>query len=47
MIRRAFNWFNRLWIIGRRSEKFYVRFYPNPGFLATLGRKRYRWSVFY
>jgi len=39
---------NQLWIIGRRSNTAYLRFYPNPGFMIPWpGSKRLRWSKAY
>jgi hypothetical protein len=38
-------WANGLWVIGRRSEVAYVRFYPNPGVMFPwTGRRRVVWS---
>lgn len=35
---------DRLMAIGRQSERAYVRFYPNPGFMLPWGSKRLVWS---
>ena len=35
---------NRLLILGRRSERGYLRIYPNPGFMIPIGRRRLVWS---
>lgn len=41
------NW-NRVWVLGRRSEFAYVRVWPNPGFMVPIWPgKRLRWSRFY
>jgi hypothetical protein len=37
--------FNRLLILGRQSERGYVRVYPNPGFMVPLpSGRRLVWS---
>jgi hypothetical protein len=42
------NWFDQLWVIGRRSALAYLRFYPNPGFMIPwFGARRLIWSKFY
>lgn len=39
---------NKLWALGRRSTLYYIRFYPNPGFMIPwFNGKRFRWSKFY
>jgi hypothetical protein len=39
--------FNRVWAVGRRSDKAYIRFYPNPGFMFPwFGGRRIVWSQF-
>jgi hypothetical protein len=39
---------DRLICLGRRSNVYYIRFYPNPGFMAPwFHGKRIRWSKFY
>lgn len=41
-------WADALWIIGRRSDVAYLRFYPNPGFMIPWpNNKRLRYSKFY
>lgn len=27
---------DRLWVINRRGTRFYIRFYPNPGFMVSM-----------
>jgi len=44
---RVRTWADALWVIGRRSETAYIRFYPNPGFmLPWFGGQRLLWSRF-
>ena len=38
---------NRLWVIGRRSNAHYLRLYPNPGVMVTIGPWQLKWSRFY
>lgn len=39
---------NKLWVIGRNSKTFYLRFYPNPGFMLPWTKGRIlKWSKFY
>lgn len=35
---------NKLWIIGNNSKWYYIRFYPNPGFMIRFFGRRYKWS---
>jgi hypothetical protein len=38
--------FNKVWILGRRSELAYLRFYPNPGFMIPWVRvRRYKGAL--
>ena len=42
------SYWNQLWVIGRKSEKMYVRFYPNPGFMIPWFKgKTLKYSKFY
>lgn len=48
MWRILINWFNQLWIINRRGTRFYIRLYPNPGFMVPwFGGQNLKWSKFY
>jgi hypothetical protein len=48
MFNKLLIWANQMWVIGRRSDTAYLRFFPNPGFMIPWpGGKRLRWSVFY
>lgn len=39
---------NRLYALGRHSTRWYVRFYPNVGFMIPWTRgRRLRWSKYY
>ena len=38
---------DRVWCLGRHAKTWYIRFYPNPGFFFTIGKRRLRWSKFY
>lgn len=40
LLNRYGKWAQKLVVWGRRSELFYVRFYPNPGFMVPLPRGR-------
>ena len=40
-------YWDRLWVIGRRSAKHYLRLYPNPGLMVTIGPWQLKWSRFY
>lgn len=31
---------DRVWALGRRSERMYLRFYPNPGFMVPWFKGR-------
>ena len=42
---RAF--LDRVWVIGRRSERAYLRFYPNPGFMVRAFGREFKGSRFY
>ncbi len=39
--------FNRLWVIGKKKDVGWIRFYPNPGFSLRIGKRELYWSRFY
>ena len=44
MFKREF--WNRLWIVGRRNDHNFIRIFPNPGFSLKFGKKKIKWSKF-
>jgi len=38
---------DRLWAINRRGTRFYIRFYPNPGFMVRIWKWEIKWSRHY
>lgn len=38
---------DRVWILGRKNDNWYLRFYPNPGFCFVFINKRVSYSKFY
>jgi hypothetical protein len=37
-------WLDRLWVLGRKNDRWHLRFYPNPGFCATVAGRQVKWS---